>query len=58
MSNKKTTKIIRELREWLKNDWIDSETRQEYEEAIGYLDQVERITAELLAFEKMENKYK
>jgi hypothetical protein len=51
-------KIIRELREWLKNDWIDSETRQEYEEAIGYLEQVERITAELLAFEKLESKQK
>jgi hypothetical protein len=58
MSKKKTTKIIRELREWLKNDWIDSETRQEYEEAIGHLEQVERITSELLAFEKTENKQK
>jgi hypothetical protein len=58
MSNKKTTKIIREFREWLKNDWIDSETKKEYEEAIGHLEQTERITSELLAFEKMENKQK
>jgi hypothetical protein len=58
MSNKKTKKIIRKLREWLKNDWIDAETRKEDEEAINNLEQVERITSELLAFEKLEKKQK
>jgi hypothetical protein len=51
-------KFIKEMKKWLRNDWIDSETRQEYEEAIGHLEQVERITSELLAFEKMEKKQK
>jgi hypothetical protein len=51
-------KFIKEMKKWLKNDWIDAETRKDYEEAIDNLERVERITTELLAFEKLENKQK